>query len=315
MVSALAPKKRAIADRTFAVVSLGCGLAVLAILTLIAFSTTGRALPALRHEGLSFVTSSHWDPNTNHFGALAFIYGSLLTSAIAVVLAVPVSLGIALFLTELAPPRMRAPVIYVVDLLAAIPSVVFGLWGVLVLAPKLGPLYGHITNVVKGVPVLQTLFSGGTSGRSLFTAGLVVALMITPIITSLTREVFETVPAAQKEAALALGATRWEMIRGAVLPYGRGGVVGAVMLGLGRAMGETIAVTLLIGSSAQITARLFGSGDSMAAVIANSFGDATGLVRSAYIGLGVALFGVTIAVNAAARGILNRAEARTGTQR
>jgi phosphate transport system permease protein len=205
------------------------------------------------------------------------------------------------------------PIVYAVDLLAAIPSVVFGLWGVLFLAPKLGRFYGHIANVTHGVPVVGTLFSGGTSGRSLFTAGLIVALMITPIITSLTREVFETVPGAQKEAALALGATRWEMIRGAVFPYGRTGVVGAVMLGLGRAMGETIAVTLLIGSSAQITAHLFGSGDSMAAVIANQFGEATGLARSAFLGLGVALFVITIIVNASARGVLTRAERRLGT--
>jgi phosphate transport system permease protein len=194
-----------------------------------------------------------------------------------------------------------------------VPSVVYGLWGVLFLAPKLGKFYGHVSNLTHGVPVLNTLFSGGTSGRSLFTAGLIVALMVTPIVTSLTREVFDTVPAAQKEAALALGATRWEMIRGAVFPYGRGGVVGAVMLGLGRAMGETIAVVLLIGSSAQITAHLFGSGDSMAATIANQFGEATGLARSAYLGLGVVLFAITIIVNASARAVLTRAERVLGT--
>jgi phosphate transport system permease protein len=208
---------------------------------------------------------------------------------------------------------MRTPIVYVVDLLAAVPSVVYGLWGVLVLAPKLGPLYQHVTSATRGIPVLSTIFSGGQSGRSIFTAGLIVALMITPIVTSLTREVFDTVPSAQREAALALGATRWEMIRGAILPYGRSGVVGAILLGLGRAMGETIAVTLLIGSSAQITGRLFASGDSMAAVIANQFGEATGLARSAYIGLGVALFAITIVVNAGARIVLSRAESRLGT--
>jgi phosphate transport system permease protein len=307
---ALAPKRPAMADRTFQVLTLACGLGVLAILALITVSMTGKALPALRHEGLRFVTSSHWDPANDHYGAFAYIYGTLVTAVIALVAAVPVSVGIALFLSEVAPGRLRKPVIYLIDLLAAVPSVVFGLWGLLVLSGPLGRRYGQVGRLLHGVPVLGTLFAGGNSGRSLFTAGLVVALMITPIITSLTREVFETVPAAQKEAALALGATRWEMIRGSVLPYGRGGVVGAVMLGLGRAMGETIAVTLLIGSSAQVTAHLFAPGDSMAAVIANQFGEATGLNRSALIALGVVLFAVTIVVNAGARAVLSRSERR-----
>ena len=311
--SPLSARRRPLADHSFRWVSLACGLLVLGVLALIAVSTTGKALPALRHQGFGFITSKNWDPNSNHFGALAYIYGTLVTSAIALVVAVPVSIGIALVLTEMAPVRIRTPIIYVVDLLAAVPSVVFGLWGVLFLAPKLGHLYGHIASGTHGIPVIGTVFSGGTSGYSLMTAGLIVALMITPIITSLTREVFETVPSAQKEAALALGATRWEMIRGAVFPYGRTGVAGAVMLGLGRAMGETIAVTLLVGSSAQITGHLFGSGDSMAAVIANQFGEATGLARSAFLGLGVALFLITIVVNATARGILSRAERRLGT--
>jgi phosphate transport system permease protein len=258
------------------------------------------------------VTSTHWDPTADHYGAFAYIYGTLLTSAIALIVAVPVSIGIALVLTEVAPFQMRKPVVYLIDLLAAVPSVVFGLWGLLVLAPPLGRLYGRVHTHVQGVPVLRTVFSGGTSGRSLFTAGLIVALMITPIITSLTREVFDTVPRPQKEAALALGATRWEMIRGSVLPFGRGGVVGAVMLGLGRAMGETIAVTLLIGSSAQLTARVFGAGDSLAAVIANQFGEASGTFRSALLGLGVVLFAITIVVNMGARAVLSRAERRLG---
>jgi phosphate transport system permease protein len=308
----LAPAKPAIADRTFQILSLVCGLAVLAILALIAVSMTGKALPALRHQGPSFVTSTHWDPNTLHFGAFAYIYGTVLTSVIALVVAVPVSIGIALTLTEIAPRRLRTPIIYVVDLLAAIPSVVYGLWGVIVLTQPLGHLYGHISDALHPIPVLGTVFSGGTSGYSLFTAGIIVALMITPIITSLTREVFATVPSSQKEAALALGSTRWEMIRGSVLPYGRSGVVAAVMLGLGRAMGETIAVTLLIGSTARVTGHLFAAGDSMAAVIANQFGDATGLTRSALIGLGVVLFAITILVNVAARSVLTRHEAKLG---
>jgi phosphate transport system permease protein len=286
---------------------------VLVILGLVAVSSTGEALPAFRHEGLGFIFSRDWNPGVNRFGGLAFIYGTMVTSVIAVVLGVPVSIGIALVLTELAPRRVRTPIIYVIDLLAAVPSVVFGLWGLAVLAPKLDHRYGEVNNVVRHVPVLNTLFGGGEhNGTSLFTAGLILAVMIVPIVTSLSREVFATVPRSQKEAALALGATRWEMIRGSVLPYGRSGVVGAVMLGLGRAMGETIAVALLVGSNAQITGHLFRSGDSMAAVIANQFNEATGTFQAALIGLGVLLFAITVLVNLAARAVLNRSERTLG---
>jgi phosphate transport system permease protein len=299
------------ADRTFRIVTLACGLLVLAILALIAIFMTNQAWPAFKQEGIHFITSRNWDPNNNHFGALAFIYGTIGISLIALVFAVPVSLGIALFLTEVAPLRLRTPVVYVIDLLAAIPSVVFGLWGILALQTPLGKFYGHVSNVFSGVPVLDRIFRGN-AGRSFFTAGIIVALMITPIITSLTREVFATVPRAQKEAALALGATRWEMLRTSVLGYGRSGVVGAVMLGLGRAMGETIAVALVIGSVPSITLSIFHPGDAMAAVIANQFGEASGTFRAALIGLGVVLFAMTIVINVIARGFVSRAERATG---
>ena len=312
--SPLAARRRAIGDRIFRYLTIVSGLMVLVILGLIAVSSTGKALPAFRHEGLSFVLSSNWNPPEGKFGALAFVYGTMLTSLIAIVIGVPVSVGIALVLTEVAPFWVRKPIIYLIDLLAAIPSVVYGLWGILVLAGTLDKFYGHVQNVTRHVPVLHTLFGGNHNGRSLFTAGLVLALMITPIVTSLSREVFATVPTAQKEAALALGSTRWEMIRGTVLPYGRSGVTGAVMLGLGRAMGETIAVALLIGSNAKITAHLFESGDAMASVIANSFNEATGTYQSALIALGVLLFAMTIVINLAARAVLNRAERRLGSQ-
>jgi phosphate transport system permease protein len=305
-----------VADSFFRYVSLLCGLAVLAILVLIAISTTSKALPAFRHEGFRFLFSKDWNPTRTkvvnghdvadpRFGALAFIYGTMVASTIALVVAVPVSLALALFLTDVAPRRLRAPVSYAIDLLAAIPSVVYGLWGVLVLAPALTHTYRSISSATHGIPLLGTLLSGG-SGRSFMTAGLILALMITPIITSLTREVFDTVPRAQKEAALALGSTRWEMVRGAVLPWGRSGVIGAVMLGLGRAMGETIAAALVIGSSPQITARLFSAGDALPAVIANQFGEAADLWRSALIGLGVLVFALTIVVNTAARTLVTR---------
>lgn len=298
-------------DRIFRAVALCAGLVVLAVLALIAASTTHEAWPAFRSQGLSFVTSSTWVPAEGRFGALAFIYGTVLSSVLALLLAVPVSLGIALYANEAAPSRIRRPIVYVMDLLAAIPSVVYGLWGIIVLAPFIGPhVYEPISSAVGDWPVIGW-FLNGSSGRSFMTAGIILAIMITPIVTSLSREVIATVPSAQREAAYGMGATRWEMIRTAVLPWGRGGIVGAVMLGLGRAMGETIAVALVIGSqSGQITTHLFEAGDSMAAVIVNQFGEATGNHRAALIGLGVVLFLVTILVNVSARTIVGRFDRR-----
>lgn len=297
-------------DSIFKAIALLAGLAVLAILALIAISTTKEAWPAFSDQGLSFLTSSTWVPADGQFGALAFIYGTVLSSLLAIILAVPVSLGIALYTNEAAPSRLRRPVVYVVDLLAAIPSVVYGLWGIIVLAPFLGPKYTAISDAVGDWPVLGWFFNG-TSGRSFMTAGIILAIMITPIITSLSREVIATVPSAQREAAYGMGATRWEMIRTAVLPWSRGGIVGAVMLGLGRAMGETIAVALVIGSQAQITTHLFEPGDSMAGVIVNEFGEASSIHRAALVGLGVVLFGVTIIVNVLARSIVSRFDRRS----
>jgi phosphate transport system permease protein len=299
----LRPSRRRAADRSFTLVTLGCGLSVLVVLLLIAVSTTGQALAAFRHQGISFLTSNDWNPPAGRFGALAFVYGTVVVSAVALVIAVPVSIGIALFLTEVAPRPLRRPVSYLVDGLAAVPSVVFGLWGVLVVADQLRRPYEDVSSSLAGLPLLGPLFGGPVNGRSFLTAGLILAVMITPIVSSITREVFATVPAGQREAALALGATRWEMIRGAVLPHGRAGLVGAVMLGLGRAMGETIAVALVIGSSPHITAHLFASGDALPSVIANQFGEASGLFRSALMGLGVTLFAMTILVNVVARRI------------
>ncbi|MDP9074377.1 MAG: phosphate ABC transporter permease subunit PstC [Actinomycetota bacterium] len=303
----LRSSKPRIADATFRVVTLGCGLLVLAILALIAVFTANQAWPAFTHMGIQFVTSRTWDPSRNRFGGLDFIYGTMLVSTIALVFAIPVSLGMALFLTEVAPRRLRTPVVYLIDILATIPSVVFGLWGIIELQSPLGRFYAQVTRLFHRVPLLNHIFNGH-DGRSYFTGGLIVALMITPIITSLTREVFATVPGDQKAAALALGATRWEMMRTAILGYGRAGVVGAIMLGLGRAMGETIAVALVIGSVPSITANLFHSGDAMAAVIANQFPDATGTFRAALIGLGVVLFAITILINVAARSLVARTE-------
>jgi phosphate transport system permease protein len=261
--------------------------------------------------GLRFVTENRWDPPSAIFGGLAFIYGTAIVSLISLIFAVPISIGIALFLTELAPRWLRGPAVTVIDLLAAVPSVVFGLWGVLVVAPKLVPIYQWINDVLGGIPVIGRVFGEPVgSGRSFMTAGLILAIMITPIITSIAREVFDTVPRADKDAALALGATRWEMITGAVFPHSFGGLVGAVILGLGRAMGETIAVALIIGSSTQITANIFASGNAMPAVIVDQIGESTGTFTAALIGLGVVLFIMTVLINTAAQAIVRRAEIR-----
>ena len=297
-------------DEAFRLLALASGLLILVILALIAVTATQKAWPAFRHEGFSYLTSRDWVPNEGKFGALAFIYGTIVIASIAAVIAVPVSVGIALFVNEAAPRRMRSIVTAIMDLLAAVPSVVFGLWGILVLAPNISGLYNWISNKLDPVPILTAVFDGSRSGRSFFTAGLILAIMITPIITSVTREVFATVPQNDKDGALALGATRWEMIKGVVFPHALGGMVGATMLGIGRAMGETIAVALVIGSSPQIIANLFAAGDAMPSVIANQFGEATGDHRAALVGLGVALFALTIVVNVLARYVVARVDVR-----
>jgi phosphate transport system permease protein len=303
-------KERPLGDRGFQWLALASGLLVLVILLLIAISTTQQAWPWFRTYGLKIFTNN-WDPAFGHYGALAFIFGTLVTSLIAIVLSVPLSVGIALLLTEVVPRRLARPIVYVIDLLAVVPSVVFGLWGILVFAPWVAGIYSSIASGIAGIPVLDDLFGSPTSGASFMTAGLILAVMITPIVTSLSREVIATVPQIDKEGAYALGATRLEMIRGAVWPHSQGGIVGAVLLGLGRAMGETIAAALVIGSSAQITSHLFAPGDSMPAVIANQFGEAFGMQRAALIGLGVLLFVITIIINILARVVVVRSMRRS----
>jgi phosphate transport system permease protein len=286
---------------------------VLAILALIAYSTVRQAWPAFASEGIDFITKDNWVPNANQFGALALIYGTVLVSVVALFIGVPLSIGIALFITEVAPRRVKRPIIYVIDLLAAVPSVVYGLWGILVLAPELDNLYQDIASAVSGVPVLDTLFNGDPiSGRSFMTAGLILAIMVTPIITSVARETFATVPQSQKDGAYAMGATRWEMIRAAVFPHSRSGVTAGVLLGFGRAIGETIAVALVVGSSARITAKLFSSGDTMASNIVNGYGESSGTYQAALIGLGVVLFALTMAIGIIARTIIARSERKIG---
>src|SRR5215471_14051296 len=254
-------QSRPLGDRVFQALALVAGLLVLAILVLIAVATTSQSTSWFSHEGITGIFSTTWDPAHNKFGGLTFIYGTAITAVIAVALAVPLSVAIALLLTEVLSYRWARPIVYVIDLLAVVPSVVWGLWGILVFAPWIGNIYKSIASGVAGIPVLDNLFGSPTSGAAFMTAGIILAFMITPIVTSLSREVIATVPAIDKEGAYALGATRWEMITGAVWPHRRGGIVGAVLLGLGRAMGETIAAALVIGSATNvITTHLFAPG-------------------------------------------------------
>ena len=295
------------ADRAFQWLAVGAAAVVLLVLALIALQMSGRMGPVLERMGFDYFTSRRWSPGERLYGALPFLWGTHYTAAIALVLAVPVSLSVALFVTQVASPKLRRPLIYVLDLLAVIPSVVYGLWGVLVLAQPLQGVYVKIHGLVDGIPVLQSIFGDSPQGRSFMTAGVILAIMITPIITSLAREVIETTPPSDKEAAYALGATRWEMIRASVLPHSKGGLVGAVMLGLGRAMGETIAAALVIGSSiGQITINAFAPGNSMPAVIANEWGEADELHKSAMIALALLLFAITIVVNLVSSAIVQR---------
>jgi phosphate transport system permease protein len=291
--------------------ALAAGAFVLIILGAIAIVTTSKAWPTFRLMGFDFFTTKRWSAADRIYGATAFIFGTIVSSIIALILAVPVSIGIALFTTQIVPAKFRKPVIYAVDLLAVVPSVVFGLWGINVLAPKMDGFYKMLNRAFDGIPVLNKLFGPSAGGKSFFTAGIILALMITPIISSLSREIVDTCPSGEREGALALGATQWEMIRGVVIPHSKGGLVGAIMLGLGRAMGETIAATLVIGSSPQITANLFGSGNSMPAFIASQWGEADTSTKSALIALAVTLFLITLVVNIIATRTVARSQLRS----
>src|SRR5919106_4849674 len=284
------------------------GLAGL-ILVLIAFFFIRlfiEAKPAFDRYGyFGFVFDNSWVPSQQLYGALPLMVGTLITSAIALVIGVPVAIATALYITELAPNRVRAPLTITVELLAAVPSVVYGLWGIQVLAPKLQPAEQWFSDTFGFLP----LVGGTVSIPNYFISGLILAIMIVPIVSAISREVMSTVPADHKEAALALGATRWEMIRMAVLPYARAGISGAAMLGLGRAIGETIAVTIVIGNAPNIGETIFSQGYTLAAVIANEFGEAASdpTHRAALIAAGLVLFVLTLIVNALARYYVNRA--------
>jgi phosphate ABC transporter permease protein PstC len=279
---------------------------ILALIVYFFVKLVGEAHPAFAKFGvLGFTFGNEWNVSANHFGALALLVGTLITAGLALVIGVPVAVATALYVTELCPPRIRGPVTILIELLAAVPSVVYGLWGIFFLAPKLQPAEQWVADRLSGVP-----FVGGgiVTIPNYFITGLVLAIMILPIVSSISREVMSTVPSDHKEAALGLGATRWEMIRIAVLPYCRSGISGAAMLGLGRAIGETIAVTILVGDAPVLGHHLFGQGYSLAAAIANEFGEAQELHRSALFAAGLVLFVLTLLVNVIARLLVMRAE-------
>ncbi len=269
------------------------------LLVTVAGELVASAGPALRRFGFGFLWKSTWDPVAEVYGAAPMIFGTLVSSLIALLIAVPLSLGVAIFLTEFAPKWTRRPVAFLVELLAAVPSVVYGLWGIFVLIPFLRQV---VVPPLRAVLGWTPFFHGVFYGNSMLAGGVILAIMVVPYISAVSREVLLAVPGSQREAALGLGATRWEAVWSAVLPYGRAGIIGAIMLGLGRALGETMAVTMLIGNRHDISLSLLQPGYTMAAALANEFSEATtSLYQSALVEVGLLLFVITIAVNAAAR--------------
>ena len=301
-------------DIVFRVLTRAAALGVLVILGGVMLSLVDGALPALRTFGLNFVVEERWNPVTEKFGALAPIYGTLVTSFIAVLIAVPIGLLIAVFLIELCPMWLRRPIGIAIELLAGIPSIIYGIWGLFVFAPFLQEtLQPFLIATFGNIPLLSTLFAGPPYGIGMLTAGLILAIMVLPFVTSISRDVFDAVPPVLKEAAYGIGCTTWEVVRYVVLPYTRVGVIGGVMLGLGRALGETMAVTFVIGNAHKVSASLLAPGTTISATIANEFTEAVGdLYTSSLIALGLILFVITFIVLAIARYMLMRIERRIG---
>lgn len=301
-------------ERVFRGLTRACALAVLVLLTGIIVTLIHGSWPALKAFRLGFLTRETWNPVTDQFGALAPLYGTAVTSSIAMLIAIPIAFGIAVFLTEICPRWLREPIATGIELLAAIPSIVYGIWGLFVLAPLLQRhVQPWLIEVAAPVPGLNALLSGPPFGIGVLTAGFVLAIMVLPFITSVMREVFRMTPIALKEAAYGVGATQWEVVWHVVVPSARAGIVGGVMLGLGRALGETMAVTFVIGNAHRISASLLAPGTTISAAIANEFTEAVGdLYTSALIALGLLLFCITFIVIAGARLLLLRLELRSG---
>ncbi len=299
-----------IRDKTFHWLTFGAAVAVLLILGGVIASLIHGSIPAFRAFGLGFLITNVWNPATDHYGALAAVYGTLVTSFIAMIIAVPVGLGVAIFLTELCPHRLRRPIGTAIELLAGIPSIIYGIWGLFVFAPFLQQyVQPGLIKTFANIPVLNTLFAGPPYGIGLLTAGFILAIMVLPFVSAVARDVFDTVPPLLKEAAYGIGCTTWEVVRFIVVPYTRVGVLGGVMLGLGRALGETMAVTFVIGNADVIPTSLLAPGTTISAAIANEFTEAVGdLYTSSLIELGLILFVITFIVLAISRLMLMRLE-------
>jgi phosphate transport system permease protein len=293
---------------------LGASIVVLAIFAGILISLSAGAWPSITRFGASFFVSTSWNPVTDNFGALPAIYGTLLTSALAMLIAVPVGIGIAIFLTEICPRALRRPVGIATELLAGIPSIIFGIWGAFVFAPFFQQwIQPKVIDAFAGIPVLSDLFAGPPYGIGVFTASLILSIMILPFISAVTRDVCETVPPMLKEAAYGLGCTTWEVTWNVVLPYARSGILGGSMLALGRALGETMAVTFVIGNAHKISTSLFAPGTTISAAIANEFTEAVGGTYSAsLVETGLFLFFITFVVLSAAQLMIRRLEAQGG---
>jgi phosphate transport system permease protein len=307
--------RQVIYERAFRAATLIAAILVLLILGGVALSLLRGAWPALSHFGFSFVAREIWNPVTDQFGALASIYGTVVTSLIAMLIAVPTGFGIALFLTEMCPPLLKRPIGVAVELLAAVPSIIFGIWGLFVLAPVLQRhVQPWLIRNLGDIPTIGRLFHGPPYGIGILTAGIILAIMVLPFIAATMRDVFDTVPAMLKESGYGLGATTWEVIWHVVVPHSRVGIVGGVMLGLGRALGETMAVTFVIGNAHRISSSLLAPGTTIASSIANEFTEAVGdLYTSSLIALGLLLFLITFSVIAAAQALLRRLERRAGS--
>jgi phosphate transport system permease protein len=303
-----------LSDAAFHALTRLAAYAVLALLGGVIFALAMGAMPALRKFGFDFLITERWNPVTEVFGGLAPIYGTIVTSIIAMLIAVPIGLMIALFLTELCPPVLRRPIGITIELLAGIPSIIYGIWGLFVFAPFLQQyVQPALISSLGNVPVLGFLFAGPPYGIGVLTAGLILAIMVLPFITSISRDVFDAVPPVLKEAAFGMGCTTWEVFRNVVLPYTRVGVIGGVMLALGRALGETMAITFVIGNAHRISGSILAPGTTISATIANEFTEAVGdIYTSALIALGLILFVITFFVLAAARYMLLRIERRIG---
>jgi phosphate transport system permease protein len=303
------------ADVVFSALAHGAAWLTLALLAGILVSLVIGAAPAIRAYGFSFLWTSEWDPVQNRYGGLVMIYGTLMTSLIALIIAVPVSFGIALFLTELSPLWLKRPLGTAIELLAAVPSIVYGMWGLLVFSPILSRFVQQpLQSTFKDVPVLGSLFSGPPVGIGLLSAGIILAIMVIPFIASVMRDVFDVTPPMLKESAYALGSTTWEVVWKVVLPYTKTGVVGAIMLGLGRALGETMAVTFVIGNFNQLDSlSLFQAANSITSALANEFGEAAaGLHQASLIYLGLVLFLITFIVLSISKLLLQRLKRREG---